>query len=213
MAAIWRDGLVKSYVEGRVNIECVVIVDQSPRKWKLVFAGIENGIKPLKFSGRSAVVSNVDIGASVTDGNDLCMCRISELVQSPEFAISSLVWLEPFKDGDDRGGDILADFSPGNQVIEIFDSVRDWELSFFKSSVSRQFGSNVGALIEGGTGGLKNLHGEMSPGIREREGKLEFVGFGAAIRLVRLTDDGGWMFIAVFPNCRVQFGNLFFRAR
>ncbi|HUD88747.1 MAG TPA: hypothetical protein VMR17_20055, partial [Xanthobacteraceae bacterium] len=24
MAAIWRDGLVKSYVEGRVNIECVV---------------------------------------------------------------------------------------------------------------------------------------------------------------------------------------------
>jgi hypothetical protein len=180
MAVIFRNGLVKAYAEGRVSAECVVIVDGRTRKWKLVFLAIKNGIECTQLAARDVAMSDADTCTLDRNGNKLSVCRIAKLVQGPEGAIPSLVWLEPFEDGYDCGRNIIADFSPGNKILEFVGTIGDRELRLLEPRVPRELGSGVGALVESRSCRLKNLHRQMRPAIRERSEKLEFVGLGAS---------------------------------
>lgn len=213
IAAIYRGGLLKSYSDGRVSCECEVSIDRGAHKWNFVFRAIKDGIQTDQFvgTGPSAMVKH-DLSAGDCDRNQVRVCRIAQLIQGPEIVIPSFVGFEPAKDHDNGIGHILTDFSPGNQVIEIIETIGDRELSPSESSIARELRGGVGTLVESGTGRLKDFDGQVCPTIRERRGELEFVGLGAAIRLIRLTEESGCMFVTVLPDCRVQFGNLLFRA-
>jgi hypothetical protein len=136
MAAIRRDGLLESYVKGRASAECVVVVNGSPRKWKFVFRTVVDRIKSRQLADGSRAVADCDVRAAHCDRDELGVCRVAELVQGPEFAVPSLVRLEPDEEGDNRIGDILADFSPGYQVFEVIERVGDGELSPLQTGVS-----------------------------------------------------------------------------
>jgi hypothetical protein len=205
-------GLVKSYVDGHVRGELEVFVNVGTSKWKLTFYAVKDGIEARQLVREKSVVVNPDVTTEHDEWNELCVCRVAELIQGPEIVIPSLVWLESSKDFDNDIGYVLTDFSPANQVIEIIECIGDRELSALEPSIAREFRGGVGTLIKSGTGRLKNFDGQVCPTIWERRGELEFVGLGAMIRRVRLTDKSGWLFRAVFKDTRIQFGNLLFRA-
>jgi len=210
--AVASDPLVKSYQEGRVRGEAGMVIDGSSRKWNLVFCAIENRVEGLKFAAKPTAMMNSNIRALNSNRGKFSVRRITKLVQGPKGIIPSLVWIEPVENGDDFGRDILTNFSPGNKVLEFVEAIGDRELRLLQPLTPGQLSSGVSGLIERRADGLKDLDGEMCPTIRKGTKELEFPGLGASIRLISLTNQVGWMFITVLPDCRVQFGNLFFRA-
>ena len=131
--------LLKSYVDGRVRGEFKVLVNGGTSKWKFVFCAVENGIEARQLVSKKSVVVNPDVTSEHSEWNELCMCRVAELVQGPEIVIPSFVWLEPAKDLDNGVGYILTDFSPGNQVIQVIETIGDGKLSAFQPGVTRKF--------------------------------------------------------------------------
>src|SRR5258707_8865787 len=118
VAAILHAGLVKSYIEKRVRIECELSINGTASKWNLVLCAVKDGIEAIQVmrpSRRGGMVDG-DTRAADLKGNEFGVIRGSQLVQSPKGDVSSFVWLEVAEDSHDFVGDVLADFSPANQI-------------------------------------------------------------------------------------------------
>src|SRR5215831_1763673 len=76
--------LRKSYVKGRVRGELEILINGGTSKWKLVFCAVKDGIEAGQLVREKFGVVNPDVSSEHSDWNELCVCRVAQLVQGPE---------------------------------------------------------------------------------------------------------------------------------
>ena len=80
-------GLSKTYIEGRVSLECAFLVDGGSSKRNFVFRAIERGVENFEGIRRMGSMAQDHVCATKSDRDKLSMRGVSKLVQGPEGVI------------------------------------------------------------------------------------------------------------------------------
>ena len=203
--------VVEPYQEGRMCLAIEVCIRRDARKWHLICSAIKDGIKRGYLSGANRMV-NPNIPAFNIDRDKFCMNRMAQFIEGPKGVIPSLVWLESADKRHDGVGNILADLSPANKVVEIIGAGCDGKLSMPQTSVTGDLARGIAGLIESGSSCDQRVGSRVNPRLWEGFGESEFESLCATIR-VKLCDVGGWMFVTVPPDCGIEIGDMIFCAQ
>jgi hypothetical protein len=198
--------LAKSYQEG----ECKVVIEFSARpnsaKYDLVFFAVQGHV-----SGDTAIANGYGFtkhSAGLNgDGNKRCMCCISELVQTPNKIVPSIVRLERPKQHDDFIRDVFAGFMADDSVIKSGKVVSDRELGLFRVRVSSSDRGGKPSLVKSGPKRFKRLSCGVDAAFRKPFSEFEFMELSNAVS-VQLNDRAVWCFFEEPFDALVKSGNV-----
>lgn len=171
----------KRYAMGEIEVVLKVSAGRDYSEYEFVFFNVPGKIREVALASHDGLAQS-DLSREKSDrGDELVFVGITELVESPDGVIPSLVRVERAKERYDIGGQILA--SPFDDVFESSNIVRNREVGGLGCGLTAQRGSSKSGLIKGGAQRLKALDGEVRDIVGQRPGHLELVKLVPGLRL------------------------------
>ncbi len=188
----------ESYKKGKLKIVFKFNAYRKAGEFDLVFLDVKHSVGGDEriFVG-NCQHSAADYVCHYGDGNERCMCCVSELVQSPDEVIPSFVRLEAPKERHDFIRDVFTNFATSDAIFQPSKVVSDRECGLFRIRISSRNRSGKPCLVKSGAQRFNGFSSGVDTVFRQLPNESEFVNLCRSIR-VFFGDNAVWFFFEEF---------------